>query len=152
MTKPRTPLAVILAQIPAARAREARERRAGLRALSAHFDRRTARVIVELSNGCVFGFPVRDIPALATISAQQLASVEITPGGSGLSWEADDVHLSVPGLLLASVARHEKLAELARIAGATTSRAKAAASRVNGAKGGRPRALASIAARKSRTK
>lgn len=139
MVKRRTPLATILAQIPAARAREARERRAGRRALSAYYDRRTARVIMELSNGCMFGFPVGDIPALSTVTMSELVAVEVTPGGSGLYWEALDVDLSVPGLLLAAVARDEKLSELARIAGSTKSPAKAAAARRNGAKGGRPK-------------
>lgn len=138
MTKHRTPLATIIAQIPAARARGFREWQAGRRALSARYDRRTRRVIMELSNGCVFGFPVSDIPSLAMATASQLSAVEVLPGGSGLNWEALDADLSVPGLLLAAVARREKLSELARIAGATKSRAKAAAARLNGAKGGRP--------------
>ena len=53
--------------------------------------------------------------------------------------EATGAALSVPGLLLSSLGRREKLTELARVAGKTKSAAKAAAARVNGAKGGRPR-------------
>ena len=65
--------------------------------------------------------------------------MEFEPGGSVLHWEELDADLSVPGLLLSSLGRREKLTELARVAGKTKSAAKAAAARVNGAKGGRPR-------------
>ena len=139
MAKRRTPLSVILAQIPAARARSAREWKAGRRAASARYDRGTGRIVLELSNGFLFGFPAKSIPYLATASAKQLSAVEVSPGGIGLHWEELDVDLSVPGLLLSSLGRAEKLSELARIAGKVKSPAKAAASRANGAKGGRPR-------------
>jgi hypothetical protein len=98
--------------------------------------------MVELTNGFVFGFPTKSIPQLARLSAAVLATVEVSPGGSGLHWESLDVDLSVPGLLLASVARADKVRELARVAGRATSPAKAAAARANGAKGGRPRKAA----------
>jgi hypothetical protein len=95
--------------------------------------------MMELTNGFIFGFPVRVIPALATASAAQLSAVVLSPGGSVLHWEALDVDVDIPGLLLSSVDRSERFRELARLAGRSRSRAKAAASRANGAKGGRPR-------------
>ena len=95
--------------------------------------------MVELTNGFVFGFPTGSIPELAKASRSVLASVEVSPSGSGLHWETLDVDLSVPGLLLSSIGRSDKVKELARVAGRTTSPAKAAAARKNGAKGGRPR-------------
>jgi len=94
---------------------------------------------MELSNGYLYGFPATSIPELAKASAKQLAAVEVSPGGSGLHWEELDADLSVTGLLMSALGRKEKLTELARIAGRTKSPAKAVASRVNGAKGGRPR-------------
>jgi len=99
--------------------------------------------MMELTSGYVFGFPAKSVPALANASAAQLAAVELSPGGSGLHWEELDADLSVPGLLLSSVGRSEKLSELARLAGKSKSRAKAAAARANGAKGGRPKKVAS---------
>lgn len=143
MAKPRTPKAEILAQIPAARARGARERAAGRRAVSAAYDPQTGRIMMELASGYLFGFPAAAVPALAGATPAQLAAVELSLGGGGLHWEALDVDLSVPGLLLSSVGRAERLRELARLAGATTSEAKAAAARANGAKGGRPPKAAS---------
>lgn len=139
MAKTRTPLSEILAQIPAARARSTREWKEGRRATSARYDRPTGRVVMELSNGYLYGFPATSIPELAKASAKQLAAVEVSPGGSGLHWEELDADLSVTGLLMSALGRKEKLTELARIAGRTKSPAKAVASRVNGAKGGRPR-------------
>lgn len=105
----RTPKAEILGQVATARAREARERREGRRAISASYDRRAGRVMVELTSGFVFGFPAKSVPQLAKASQAALSAVEVSPGGSGLHWEALDVDLSVPGLLLSSVARSEKL-------------------------------------------
>lgn len=139
MARSRTPRTGILRQIPAARTREARQRKAGQRAVSAYYDCESGRVMMELTSGFVFGFPAKAIPALANASAAQLAAVELSPGGSGLHWDAIDADLSIPGLLLSSVERSEKLSELARLAGRSKSRAKAAAARANGAKGGRPR-------------
>jgi Protein of unknown function (DUF2442) len=142
MAKRRTPLSVILAQLPAARARSERDWKAGKRATSARYDRETGRIVIELSNGFLFGFPANSIPYLAGASAKQLAAVEVSPGGMGLHWEELDADLSVPGLLMSSLGRKEKLSELARVAGKAKSAAKAAASRANGAKGGRPRKTA----------
>jgi Protein of unknown function (DUF2442) len=139
MVKARTSEAEILAQIPAARAREVRNRKAGQRAIAVRYDRRAGRVLVDLTNGYLFGFPAKSIPALAKATPSQLAQVELSPAGTGLHWEALDVDLSVSGLLLATVRPSDKLRELARIAGSTTSPAKAAAARKNGVKGGRPR-------------
>jgi hypothetical protein len=139
MPESRTPRATILAQIPAARAREARERKRGRRARSASYDRRTGRVLIELTNGVLLGFPASAIPGLAPATPAQLARVTLSPGGSALRWEELDADVSIPGLLLSSIGRDEKLAELARVAGRTRSPAKAAAARANGAKGGRPR-------------
>ena len=139
MTRRKIALSVILAQLPAARVRDLRERRAGRRAMSARYDPATHRIVMELSNGFLFGFPVKATPALARATAKQLAAVEVSSGGIGLHWEELDADLSVPGLLLSSLGRKEKLRELASMAGKTRSPAKAAASRANGAKGGRPR-------------
>lgn len=138
-TKQRTPEAKILAQLPAAQARATRARATGRRAVSARYDGQNGRIVLELSNGYLFGLPVGAVPALAHATPEQLAAVEVSPGGSGLHWEALDVDLSVPGLLLAALEPSQQRRELARLAGQVTSPAKGAAARANGAKGGRPR-------------
>ncbi len=143
MANSRTDSAEILKQVQAARKQDARDRKAGRRATSASYDRRTGRVMLELTSGFVFGFPPKAIPALANATADQLAAVTVSPGGSALHWEELDADLSVAGLLLSAVNRSEKLSELARVAGQSRTPAKAAASRANGAKGGRPRKASS---------
>ena len=105
------------------------------RAVSARYDRRSGRVIVELTNGCVFAFPSRLAQGLETATQQQLGEVEVWGAGYGLHWEALDADLSVPGLLSGLFGTK---AHMARHAGRAKSPAKAAASRANGAKGGRP--------------
>lgn len=135
--------AEIRAQIPAARAREAAERRKGLRALSARYDRKAQRVVVELTSGYLFAFPVRNFTFLAAATSAQLATVEVDLSGVSLRWDALDVDLSVPGLLLAAIGEKEQRRQLASLAGRTRSVAKAKAARANGAKGGRPRAAKS---------
>ena len=138
MAKRRVSDAEILSQIPAARTREAREGRQGLRARSATYDRSTHRVVLELTNGFLFAFPVRAVPTLKGATASQFAAVEIDPSGGALRWDDLDVDLSVPGLLLSALGVEERLRHLASLAGSVRTRAKARAARANGLKGGRP--------------
>ena len=109
------------------------------RAVSARYDGRTGRIIVELSNSATFAFPPQLGQGLAEASAAQLAEVEISGAGFGLHWEALDIDLSIPGLLSGHFGTKAWVRELARRAGQSRSPAKAAAARANGAKGGRPR-------------
>jgi hypothetical protein len=108
------------------------------RATGARYDQKAGRVVVDLTNGCVFAFPPKLAQGLETATEEQLSQVEILGAGSGLHWEGLDVDLSVPGLLAGLFGTKFYLA---RRAGRTQSPAKAAAARVNGAKGGRPRRL-----------
>jgi hypothetical protein len=129
----------ILAQIATARTRETRERRQGRRASSARYDRATRRIELELTNGIHFAFPVEAIPSLAAASDDELADVRLDAAGGGLIWDAIDVDLSVPGLILSAVEPGERRRHLAGMAGRARSHAKAQAARANGRKGGRPR-------------
>lgn len=109
------------------------------RAASARYDKRSGRVIVDLTNGCTFAFPPRLAQGLEEASDDQLAVIEILGMGYGLHWEALDVDLSIPGLLAGIFGTKTFMA---RRAGQTRSPAKAAAARANGTKGGRPRKTA----------
>lgn len=106
------------------------------RAAAARYDRASSRVIVDLENGCTFAFPPRLAQKLEGASDDQLAAIAILGNGYGLHWEELDVDLSLPGLMAGIFGTK---AWMARRAGQATSLAKAAASRANGAKGGRPR-------------
>ncbi len=124
------------AQIDAALARGNLALQTEPRAETARYDRQLDRMIVELTNGCVFAFPPRLAQGLEQASPDQLAKVEILGRGTGLHWEELDVDLSIPGLMAGIFGTR---AFMARRAGQATSPAKAAAARANGAKGGRPR-------------
>ncbi|KRA57782.1 hypothetical protein ASD79_15825 [Caulobacter sp. Root655] len=106
------------------------------RAASARYDQATGRIVVELTSGSAFAFPARLGQGLETATDEQLAQVEVLGAGYGLHWEALDVDLSIPGLAAGIFGTK---AHMARIAGRSSSPAKAAAARANGAKGGRPR-------------
>jgi len=127
-------------EIDRARARGRRLAVAEPRAAKARYDARTGRVVVDLTNGCSFVFPARSLQGLEKASDAELAKVEVLGAGHGLHWESLDADFAVSGLLMGIFGtRAWMLSELARQAGRTTSRAKAAAARANGRKGGRPR-------------
>lgn len=137
----------ILAQSPAARARNAEDRKHGRRATSARYDRRAERIVLELTNGYLFAFPVRAIPELRGATPSQCAAVTVNRGGNALRWDAMDIDVSVAGLLLSAVGAAERRKDVARMLGKATSANKAAASRANGAKGGRPKTAAATRSR-----
>ena len=106
------------------------------RATSARYDRKSGRVVVELTNGSTFAFPARLAQGLKDATDDDLAKVEILGEGYGLHWEKLDADFTVPGLLAGIFGTKRYMAQLA---GRATSPAKAAAARANGAKGGRPK-------------
>jgi hypothetical protein len=110
------------------------------RAKRARYDPKSGRVMVHLDNGCNFAFPARLAQGLETATDDELAAVEILGAGYGLHWDHLDVDLSVPGLLAGLFGTKAYMDRLrASHAGSATSSRKAAAARINGAKGGRPR-------------
>lgn len=124
------------ARIAAANAR-GREVAASLpHAARARYDRRSRRIVVELTNGSLFAFPAELAQGLAGASPEALGDIELFGDGYGLHWPQLDTDLTVPGLLAGvfGTARW-----MAMQAGRTTSPAKAAAARRNGSRGGRPR-------------
>jgi hypothetical protein len=100
MAKHRVTDGEILAQIPAARARESGARQWEPRATVAVYDAATGRVAVDLTNGVRVAIPIACIPELRGASPDDVAAVEVSPLGEGLHWERLGADYSVPDLVL----------------------------------------------------
>ena len=124
----------------------ARAKKAGDRALAtepraanAYYDRRKARLVVELTNGVILMLPPRLLQGLQAATPAQIANVELSPLGTALHWPDLDADLGIAGLANGAFGNKTWMSELARYAGSHTSPRKAASARANGKKGGRPR-------------
>lgn len=113
-----------------------------MRAVSAKYDARKKLIHVALQNGASFSFPPELAQGLQKASSAQLSKIEISPMGTGLSWPLLDADLTVEGLLSGVFGSRAWMRAHAAKAGSVRSQAKANAARANGARGGRPRKLA----------
>lgn len=95
--------------------------------------------MLTLTNGVLFGIPLERLVEIAGAPDAMLREVELLGAGNVLHWERLDADYSVPALLVDAIGREHAAREFARKGGRSTTEAKAAAARANGAKGGRPR-------------
>lgn len=116
------------------------EKRAVGHATAARYDAAAERLIVSIHNGVELAIPVHLIQDLAGGDPADLSEIEITPAGLGLHWPRIDADVYVPGLMSGVFgSRKWMAAQLGAQGGRTSTPAKAAAARANGAKGGRPK-------------
>ena len=114
------------------------QRRTGY-AVAARYDSRTSRIVVRLNTGLELAFPPSLAEGLADASPEELADVEISPVGLGLHWPKLDADVYIPALLHGIFgSRRWMAAQLGAVGGRAHSETKAASSRANGRKGGRP--------------
>ncbi len=81
--------------------------------------------------------PARSLQGLEDATDDELSEVELA-GETGLHWESKDVDFTIAGLMH-GIFGTGAFMEAQRRGGQSRSEAKTAASRANGAKGGRPR-------------
>jgi len=110
-------------------------------AREAWFDGQHGTVMLKLTDGRVFGAEPGFIPSLQGASPTQLAGLRASDDGVYLVIKALDLHVSVDGLVTRIIEESPMAVRRsgARLAGLTTSPAKAAASAHNGRLGGRPK-------------
>jgi hypothetical protein len=108
----------------------------------ARYDRKRDVVIAELSTGSTLTVPRRIIPGFAGVRTAALGDLEITSGREGLWSETADDGVLLEQLVVLAAGEAMVGTIGARINATKKSPARAAASRANGAKGGRPRKVA----------
>lgn len=107
--------------------------------IDARYDRASDAVRLVFRGGGSMTIPRRFIPGLKGRSASELESVSVSPAGDALLWTSLDADVYVPGLVERAFGHQLFAAASGRSGGRRRSKAKAAAARRNGAKGGRPR-------------
>ncbi len=108
-------------------------------AVAARYDPVTSRIVVSLNTGLELAFPPSLAEGLAGASTEDLSEVEISPAGLGLHWPKLDADVYIPALLHGIFgSRRWMAAQLGAVGGRAHSETKAASSRANGRKGGRP--------------
>ncbi|MGA8615497.1 MAG: DUF2442 domain-containing protein [Xanthobacteraceae bacterium] len=105
----------------------------------ARYDVRGDAVVSELSTGSILAVPRRIIPGFAGARPAVLTDLEITPGNEGLWSDNADDGVLLEQLVVLAAGERTVGAIGARINASKKSPARAAASRANGTKGGRPR-------------
>jgi Protein of unknown function (DUF2442) len=124
----------------------AKERKAAIpRAVSAHYDRKSGCIVINLSSKLDVSFSPRDAQGLGNAKPSQLEEIEISPSGFGIHFPRLDADLYLPALLEGFLGSKKWMASrLGQVGGQSRSRDKRAASRANGRLGGRPKKAASV--------
>ncbi len=107
--------------------------------VAARYDATRDAIDVTFGGGGSMGIPRQIIPGLCKAPASSLEPIRISPLGDALSWPSLDVDVSVPGLVERAFGTRLFAIATGRRGGRRRSKAKTAAARANGGKGGRPR-------------
>ncbi len=120
--------------------RSGRKMRSSLpHAVTARFDRRIGRIVVQLNTNVDVSFSPRNAQGLENATPAQLSAIEISPSGFGIHFPRIDADLYLPALLEGFLGSRKWMASrLGAEGGKSRSAAKAAAAKRNGRRGGRP--------------
>ncbi len=107
--------------------------------VSAQYRTKGDAIVLRLATGVEVAIPRHLLQGLESATAKELKVIEIEGPGTGLHWPALDVDHYAPALLAGIFGTRHWMAELGQKGGKAKSSVKAAASRANGQRGGRPR-------------
>src|SRR5690349_14539144 len=113
-------------------------------AQSVSYDITGDRIMLEIKD-CSLGIPRWKISELVGLSPQDLADIRLSAIGDAITVGSCDVQIDLAGLIADIMPQTVVEKAFAKRGGRATSPTKANASRANGAKGGRPRKIASLA-------
>lgn len=120
------------------------------RAVSARYDRKNARIVIQLSSNVELSFSPEDAQGLERATPSQLDEIEISPSGFGIHFPKLDADLYLPAILEGLLGSKQWMASrLGQAGGRSKSVAKRAASKRNGRLGGRPPKKTGIGASKA---
>jgi hypothetical protein len=109
------------------------------RVVSARYDRKNGRIVIQLSSHLDVSFSPHDTQGLEKATPSQLEHIEISPSGFGIHFPKLDADLYLPAILEGFLGSKKWMASrLGQIGGRSKSLAKRVASKANGKLGGRP--------------
>ncbi len=109
------------------------------KAVKAEYRASSDTVAIKLHSGVEIIIPRKLLQGLESAKAADVRKIEIWGHGSGVHWPRLDVDHYVPSLIEGVFGNRRWMSAIGKKGGAKRSDAKAAASRKNGQKGGRPR-------------
>ena len=107
--------------------------------VDAVYDADRDTVNLTFRSGGSMTIPQRIIPGLDQAPRSARGAISVSPAGDALSWRSADVDVFVPGLVERAFGNRLFAAATGQRGGQRRSKTKAAAAKMNGAKGGRPR-------------
>ena len=107
--------------------------------VGARYDPDGDLIDLKFGGGGSMAIPRKAVPGLQRASPSNMEAIVVSPAGDALSWPSLDVDVYVPGLVERAFGSRLFAAATGRRGGQRRSKAKAAAAKANGVKGGRPR-------------
>ena len=107
--------------------------------VAARYDPEKDLIELEFAGGSSMTIPRNVVPELQRATASKMGSIVVSLAGDALSWPSLDVDVYVPGLVERAFGTRLFAAATGRRGGRRRSKAKTAAAKANGLKGGRPR-------------
>ncbi len=116
------------------------------KAVGAHYDEASMRIVLEMETGVTLLIPIGMVQGLQTDDSKALSDFSLMAEGSQIHWNELDVQFYVEDFLKGVFGNRkwmknidEHLSAIGRKGGQARTPAKRAASAANGKKGGRPR-------------